>query len=133
MSIPEPIRKASYVNLITTKRDGTKVSTPVWFAIDTNNELLMYSEKHAGKMKRIRNNASVEIVPATVRGKAIGVAVAATARELPESDGPRVHEALNRKYGWKKKVVDLFSTIGSTLLPKKRQPEGFIAIALSEK
>ena len=73
--IPDWASSAQYVNLVTFKRDGRSVSTAVWFALD-NGKLYIYSNLDAGKMKRVRNNSSVEIGPCDVKGKATGPTIA---------------------------------------------------------
>ena len=49
-----------YINLETFKKDGTKVTTPVWVA-QHNNSLVVTTSKNAGKVKRIRNNGKAVI------------------------------------------------------------------------
>ena len=49
-----------YINLQTFKKDGTKVTTPVWVA-QQNNSLVVTTGKNAGKVKRIRNNGKAII------------------------------------------------------------------------
>ena len=49
-----------YINLETFKKDGTKVTTPVWVA-QHNNSLVVTTSKNAGKVKRIRNNGKAII------------------------------------------------------------------------
>jgi PPOX class probable F420-dependent enzyme len=49
-----------YINLETFKKDGTKVTTPVWVA-KQNNSLVVTTGKNAGKVKRIRNNGKAII------------------------------------------------------------------------
>ena len=44
---------------------------------------------NAGKMKRIRNNPQVEIAPSTIRGRALGPYVPATARVAPDPAAAR--------------------------------------------
>ena len=49
-----------YINLVTFKKDGSKVTTPVWVA-QQNNSLVVTTGKNAGKVKRIRNNGKAII------------------------------------------------------------------------
>ena len=49
-----------YINLETFKKDGSKVTTPVWVA-QQNNTLVVTTGKNAGKVKRIRNNGKAVI------------------------------------------------------------------------
>jgi len=52
--------EVQYINLETFKKDGTKVTTPVWVA-QQNNSLVVTTGKNAGKVKRIRNNGKAII------------------------------------------------------------------------
>ena len=52
--------EVQYINLETFKKDGTKVTTPVWVA-QQNNTLVVTTGKNAGKVKRIRNNGKAVI------------------------------------------------------------------------
>jgi len=49
-----------YINLETFKKDGSKVTTPVWVA-QQNNSLVVTTGNNAGKVKRIRNNGKAII------------------------------------------------------------------------
>ena len=96
-----------YLNLETYRRTGVPVRTPVWFAEDDRDPstLYVYTELNAGKVKRIRNNASVKIAPCTMRGTVKGEWVAAAARLVEGEEAARAHTLLNRKY-WPKRLVD---------------------------
>ena len=49
-----------YINLETFKKDGTKVTTPVWVA-QQNNSLVVTTNMYAGKVKRVRNSGKAII------------------------------------------------------------------------
>ena len=127
-TLPAWATTAQYINLVTVKRDGSKVASPVWFALD-NDKLYIYSNLDAGKMKRIRNNSSVEVGQCDVRGKSIGETVAAHAVELPEARGSYVHGLLDKKYGWKKRLMNIGTAIPELLRIRKRKPDGFIQVS----
>jgi uncharacterized protein len=90
----------------------------------------MYSELNAGKMKRIRNNARIEVAPCTFRGKVTGPSVGGVAVELTSEKGVFVHELLNRKYTWKKRIFELGARVPEKLGVRKGNPEGYIEISL---
>jgi uncharacterized protein len=129
--IPDWASDAQYVNLITFKRDGTAMASPVWFAADKG-KLYIYSNLDAGKMKRVRNNGSVEIGPCDVRGKSTGPTIAARAVELPESSSSYVHGLLNKKYGWKKRLMNIGTAVPELLHIRKRKPDGFIEVSFQD-
>ena len=99
-----------YLNMETYKKTGEAVATPVWFA-EENGTFYTYSLANAGKVKRIRNNPKVRIVPCDVRGKPKGEWVEAKARILDERGAALGHKFLNEKYGWMKRIGDAFSKL----------------------
>jgi PPOX class probable F420-dependent enzyme len=109
-----------YLNLQTYRRTGQAVATPVWFAIDRD-VIYVYTLATAGKVKRIRNNPRVKIAPCNARGAVNGVWVDATARIVEERDAAQAHGLLVAKYGWMKRLADLFRKI-------RPKPRAVIAI-----
>jgi uncharacterized protein len=99
MSIPIPreIHGQKYISLATFRKDGTAVSTPVWFGED-DTRLYVMTRSDMGKCKRIRNNPQAKIAPCTVRGRITGPELAATARILPPEEFARARQTINRKY-----------------------------------
>ena len=67
------------------------------------------TQAHAGKVKRIRNNAQVEVAPCTGRGDLLGKSVEAMARILPPDQLGEAKAALNHKYGWQKRIFDMMN------------------------
>lgn len=84
--------------LVTFRRDGTPVPTPVW-AAEADGRLYVRSERTAGKIKRLRRDSRVLLAPCTVRGKPLGSPFEATARMLPPQEEPVAERALARRYG----------------------------------
>ncbi len=78
--------RAQYIALTTTKRDGTAVRTPVWFAVD-GDTIVVVTEGRSGKVKRIRNRGHVRIAPCDARGALQGEPVDASARVLDDPEG----------------------------------------------
>jgi uncharacterized protein len=99
-----------YLNLETYRNTGRPVATPVWFA-EAHGTFYIYSLAHAGKVKRIRQNPKVRIVPSDVRGRPKGEWVDAQARILDEQGAARGHQLLNQKYGWMKRIGDAVSRL----------------------
>ena len=99
-----------YLNLETYRKTGNPVTSPMWFA-EYNGALCVYSLANAGKVKRIRNNANVRVVPSDMRGKPKGEWLEAKARILDERGAELGHELLNKKYRWMKRIGDIFSKL----------------------
>ena len=91
------LRGQNYMNLTSFKRDGSPVSTTVWFALD-GDRLLMRTDSESFKVKRIGRNPSVTVAPATARGEARGPAVAGEARQLSAEEGRRIARMYLRRY-----------------------------------
>jgi len=117
------IGAATYMLLTTFRKDGTPVSTPVWVA-DADGELLVWTERKTGKVKRIRRDGRVTIAPCSFRGKPRGTAVDAHARLLTDEGIGRTQAAIERKYGWLGRVL----TRGAARL---NGPESVIGIAIT--
>jgi uncharacterized protein len=111
-----------YLNLETYRKTGTPVATPVWFA-EAHGTFYIYSLAHAGKVKRIRRNPNVRIVPCDVRGNPTGEWVDAKAQILDARGAALGHQLLNQKYGWIKRIGDAFSWL-------RRRPRVVMAIDL---
>lgn len=104
-----------YLSLETYRRTGQAVATPVWFVVDRD-VIYVYSLATAGKVKRIRNSPRVRIAPCDARGRLTGAWVEATARIVDERHAAQAHDLLRAKYGWMKRLADLFRK----LRPKPR-------------
>lgn len=103
-----PFANQQYLSLESFKRDGTPVQTPVWFAED-DGALYIYTLAKAWKVKRIRRNPRVRLAPCTIRGKVLGQWVEAEAHIVDAATAEHGHALLLQKYGWKKRLGNLFS------------------------
>jgi hypothetical protein len=99
-----------YLNLESYRKNCQAVRTPMWFA-EADGLLYVYSLANAGKVKRIRHNPQVRIVPCNVLGSPKGAWVKAQVRIVDEPEATRGHQLLRRKYGWMKRAGDLFSRL----------------------
>ena len=100
-----------FVLLTTYRRDGRAVATPVWVAAD-DGELLMWSERQAGKVKRIRNDGKVVVQACDFRGSAThGAAVSGEARLLDADGTEHARRSIARKYGIVGRVTMFFSRL----------------------
>jgi PPOX class probable F420-dependent enzyme len=97
MPIPSQLHGQNYISLITFRKNGVPVPTPVWFG-EMHDKLYVMSRTITGKYKRIRNNPQVKIAPCTMRGKVTGPEFAATARILPQEQWPAAKKTIRDKY-----------------------------------
>jgi uncharacterized protein len=84
--------------LVTYRRDGTPVPTPVW-AAEAGGRLYVRTDRTAGKVKRLRNDSRLLVAPCTVRGRPLGAPLEATARMLAPEDEPLAERVLANRYG----------------------------------
>jgi uncharacterized protein len=92
------VRACKRALLVTYRRDGTPVPTPVW-AAEADGLLYVRSERAAGKLKRLRRDPRLLVAPCTVRGRPLGAPFAATARMLGREEEPIAERALTNRYG----------------------------------
>lgn len=88
-----------FMKLITFRKTGVPMPTPVWFA-QVGDVLYVTTQENAGKIKRIRNNSRVTVEPCTASGQSLGESVEAQARELPPEEHAPANAALSKKYSW---------------------------------
>jgi len=89
-----------FIVLTTYRKDGTAVPTTVWFAYDQG-KVYITTNTAAGKMKRVRNNGRVEMIPSDRVGNLLELPeIAGVAQEVqaPE-EKQRAHAVLEQKYG----------------------------------
>ncbi|MBA3946445.1 MAG: PPOX class F420-dependent oxidoreductase [Herpetosiphonaceae bacterium] len=106
------LKGAKYISLTTFRKNGTPVPTPVWFA-ELDSRVVVYTLDNSGKIKRIRNNAHVELAASDARGTIQGPKLQGSASIIPAGQAQRLEAALNRKYPWKR-LFNLFARIRRT-------------------
>src|SRR5580704_3108522 len=112
-NFPSELPGQRYISLVTFRKSGAAVPTPVWFAED-NGRLYVMTSDTTGKYKRIRNNPQVKIAPCTIRGKVTGPDFQAAARILPGSEAERVRQLIRAKY-WLARVPFLWRNTNAYL------------------
>ena len=99
------------INLETYKKSGQPVATPVWFTIDDNDDkLFVVTRSETGKVKRLRNNEAVRIMPCGMRGEPKGEWVSAKAQRATPEETERALKQRSKKYGFKAKIAGIFSS-----------------------
>jgi uncharacterized protein len=90
--------RQNFLNLETFRKNGQGVPTPVWF-VENNGALYVHTQADSGKVKRIRNNGRVRVVPADMRGDPRGVWVEGQAALLDPAENERYDRLFKKKYG----------------------------------
>jgi PPOX class probable F420-dependent enzyme len=124
MSDVERLGRGSYLLVTTFRKDGTPVPTPVWVGRD-GDELIVWTQTTAGKVKRVRNNPTVELTACDLRGKPRGETVKGTARILDADGTERGRRVLRKKYGISGRMV-----IGASKVFRGRDGTVCLAITL---
>lgn len=95
-----------FLNLTTFRKTGVPVVTTVLFAV-ANGKVYVWTTKDSGKVKRIRNNAAVQIAPSTRLGRPRGPMAVASARILSVAEQVEAQALTDREFGWLKRFFGL--------------------------
>ena len=105
----EQFSEQKYINLETYKRDNTPIKTPVWFVID-NDLIYIITRESTGKVKRLKNNQNVRIVPCSFKGEIKNEWVNGKAQKIMGSEADKVIELRKKKYGFAVRLSGLFNS-----------------------
>ena len=105
----EQFYKQKYINLETYKSDNTPIKTPVWFVID-NDLIYIITRESTGKVKRLKNNQNVRIVPCSFKGEIKSEWVKGKAEKITGSESDRVIKIRKKKYGFAVRLSSLFTS-----------------------
>jgi len=110
-----------YCSLATKKMSGTWVWTAVWFAPGhAAHEYYIFSAANAGKVKRLRNFADIQVAPCTSTGKITGQSSSGHGRLVEDADEcEQAYRALRSKYGWQMGLLDFFSRLSGRIHRRK--------------
>lgn len=125
--------KEKYVSLVTYRKNGDPVATPVWFA-DLGGRYGVITETNVGKVKRIRHTSNVSVTACDVRGqhRPHAVTLQATATIVEGPDAVMVRRAIGRKYPIAYRLFSLlwFAQEMSERM-RRRTPETEVAIVFT--
>jgi len=119
MSAIDQFTGHKYLNLETYRKSGIAVRTPVWFA-EKDGVLYLYTLADSGKMKRIRKNPRVKVVPSDFRGNPRGEWIEGEARILSPEEASAANRLLNEKY-LTKRIFDWTSKL-------RRTPRAYLGV-----
>ena len=114
---PNELARERYVNLVTFRKSGAEVKTPIWFASDPQDprRLWMYTNGTSWKVKRIRRSPRARVAACNARGKVHGPWLDATARIASDERGiARAFDLLVAKYGWQARLLLVGARLGNT-------------------
>jgi uncharacterized protein len=85
--------KTRQIVLVTFRRSGEAMPSPIYHGV-ADGKLYVRTDASSGKVKRLRNNPRVMVVPCSLRGKPKGHTVAGLARLLSEDEYARADRAI---------------------------------------
>ena len=104
-----------YINLETYKKDGTPIRTPVWFVI--NNDLIyVITRDSTGKVRRLKNNQDVRIVPCSFKGEPKNGWVKGKAEKIAGEAADKAIKLRKKKYGMSARLIGLFTSQKGNLI-----------------
>src|SRR5215471_8740994 len=107
----EELAAERYVSLITFRRNGNEVPTPIWVAA-CEGKLYAVTNGTSVKMKRLKANDRIRLAACDARGRVRGEWVEGHGRRVDDSVlMERAQRALQRKYGWQVAVLKFFSAL----------------------
>ena len=99
-----------YCLVVSRRKDGTSVPTPVWFGSDGEG-LYFRSRAGSAKVRRIRRNPKILVVPCDEKGAPLGEAVDAVAERLGESEKVLAERCIRANQGFDRRFyMRFFST-----------------------
>jgi PPOX class probable F420-dependent enzyme len=107
----DSFRTARYCLLVTFRRSGAPVPTPVCFGV-VDRTLYLRSEGELGKVKRMRNDPRVRVAPCNRRGEPVGPEIEAHARLIDDpGERRRAERAIQSNYGLLRLVYRTFAQL----------------------
>jgi uncharacterized protein len=119
-----------FVSLTTFKRNGEAVATPLWVIAD-GGRLVFWTPAETWKVKRVRRDPRVTVVPCSRMGKVAPGARTVSGRAQVVEDADEVNRAqglFKRKYGFGFRVV----TTVERLLRRGRERRVLLRVDLEE-
>jgi PPOX class probable F420-dependent enzyme len=100
------LRGRKYCVLVTYKKDGTGVPSPLWFGVADGK---VYAHTGGVKIKRIERDPRSLVAPCTFRGRPVGPPFAGTARVVPAEEQAAAERAIAANYGWSRRAYYRFA------------------------
>jgi uncharacterized protein len=102
----EALRGRKYALLVTYRRSGEPVPTPVWFGLDEKQRLYVRSDAAAAKLKRLKADPRVLVGPCDARGKPLGPLAAGQGRVLDPHEDAHAEAVLRSSYGLGRRLYE---------------------------
>lgn len=111
----ETLDRHRYISLLTFRRSGAAVKTPVWFA-ESGGKFYVFSAADSGKVKRLKNDPRIRTAPCGPRGHLRGEWIEGQARRIEDPAlQTTAYAALLAKYGWQMRVLNFVSMLSGRI------------------
>ena len=98
-----------YICILTYKKNGDGVSTPVWF-IRKDNKIYIRTSNQSGKVKRIKNNNNVSYALCNISGRIKGEWHSGVAKIEPDVN-KMIFSKITEKYGLIAQIINILYKI----------------------
>jgi PPOX class probable F420-dependent enzyme len=102
----ESLRGRKYAVVVTFRRNGDAMPSPVWFGVDETGNAYLKTRHDAGKVKRLRSDSRVLIALSNIRGKPTGPAIRGKGRVLSKEEWAHAEEILAAEYGTGRRISE---------------------------
>jgi len=100
------LRGARQCLLISFKRSGDPVPSPVNFGLSPEGLLYFRCEPESAKVKRMQRDPHVRVCACSFRGKPVGPVVEGVARVLEDSDAKRAHHIVAANWDFLNRIYE---------------------------
>jgi PPOX class probable F420-dependent enzyme len=101
-------QKKNYLSIESYRKSGEPVRTPVWF-VEDGGSLFVRTGPNSGKVKRLKRNPNLKVVPCSMGGAPQGTWAPATFEIVSdEQQAGKINSLFNKKYGLQKAILELF-------------------------
>jgi PPOX class probable F420-dependent enzyme len=117
------LRGHNHMLLVTYRRDGRAVPTPVWFGPD-GDRVYVWTEENAYKAKRLRRDPRALVAPCSPRGRPLGPPIAARGRVIEDAAGrDRAAQVIRSSWGPLRRAFERSSRPVTGVVYIELQPE----------
>jgi uncharacterized protein len=111
----DELRGAKYTLLVTHKRSGDPVATPVWAGLGEDGKLYIRTERDVAKVKRVRNDPHVKVARCGSRGQPRGELIEGRARIVSPDEEEHAEHVIAEHFGLGRRIYE--STMGAASGP----------------
>ena len=103
------LETGKYICILTYKKNGDRVSTPVWF-LRKDNKIYIRTSNQSGKVKRIKNNNNVLYALCNISGRIKGEWHSGVAKIEPDVN-KMIFSKITEKYGLIAQIINILYKI----------------------